>query len=32
MMEHWKDEATRFEILDCWVNGNNRIDDKTKNG
>jgi len=29
MMEHWKNE---FGILQCWINGNNRLDDKIKNG
>ena len=28
-MELWNDG---LEILQCWVNGNNRLDDKIKNG
>ena len=29
MMEHWKNA---FGVLQCWVNGNNSLDDKIKNG
>jgi hypothetical protein len=33
MMESWgKDDVTRFGILDCWINGNNRVNDKILNG
>jgi hypothetical protein len=32
MLEYWKDEVTRFAILQCRVIGNIRLDDKIKNG
>jgi len=32
MLECWNAGKMGFGILDRWVNGNNRLDDKIKNG